>query len=183
MKKAFGKDLPRILGRQLRNCPQCGGVGWDDNMARVARCVRCSGSGIVKTGLAEPADEVAAEGSLAGPDLPEPPRQPEETPLGSEDLKDFDDSMIEAVLSDEVPIENNIPPQQLKSDIAAMLSSSFVHTIEAVFEHVAGLDTEMTGTKRANYVSKPQDMLFYVYKRLDVMTPEQLKSTFRVFRK
>lgn len=175
MKKATGKELPKVLDRRLRMCPQCGGVGWNDNAAGVARCVRCSGFGVVKLAQAKPPeDDIPADVPSGTPAEPSP---------SADAVGDFDDSLLEGTLADEAPSEDSIPPQQLKSDIASMLSSSFSHTVAAVFEHVAGFDTEMSAEMKAKYAGQDQRMVSYIYKRLDAMTPEQLRSTFKVFRK
>jgi len=180
LKKVLGRDLPEVLDRRTRKCPQCGGVGWDDSTVRVAKCCRCSGSGIVKLAQTDPQQPDPPNNAEAGADIPSP-GDPE--PSATTPPVDFGDTLADDDLLGNLPSENEIPPEQLKSDIAAMLSSSFSHTVAAVFDHVSGFDTEMSSDKRAKYAGQDQQMAYYIYQRLDVMTPEQLRSTFKVFRK
>jgi len=171
-KKMFGKDVNPSHKGGDRRCPQCDGVGIEDGV-RLAGCRKCFGTGLMKLAQAD-----VPENDLA----PADPTPTEETPEAALPSSS-DEFRVDYVAGpDDVvqPPAPELPPEQMRKAVAAMLSGSFKHTIAAVFGHVATMN-KMPEVNQAEHT--PDAMLDYLYAQLERMDINGLRSAFEVLRK
>ena len=193
LKRDTGLELPVIEAKEetataelpegMRSCPQCDGLGAEDSAKGTIACRKCHGEGLVRQ-ASEERQMVKTAQSEEG-DV--------EDILGDVENADISDAEIEdqpggdLVLDLEgTPYDQAMPPredatvEQLKQDIAVMLSGSFDDTIVPVFDHVASLKG-LTERTQGEYNSS--EMKDFLYEQLDDMSIEELRTVFEVIRK
>ena len=190
--KAAKEDLnpePEAEEIQSEPCVQCNGIGAEET-GRL--CRKCKGAGVMeKVASAVPAMERTAEDWI--PILDDDDEDEEIDFLSSEDVEEIeppsplkDEVSIQSGAENPIPANKGASPDQLKNNIASMLSSSASSTIGIIFDHIAdteGIDDDARKALSYSYDAiNPGMMLDYIYDKVDVMDESSLRTIFAIIR-